>query len=106
MPYTKTGSKPQNAKILDGGASWKDRYKVADELADMILMCATFNQGNSEVCLILARPGISWQDFMDLLTPQNEKFPMGSIAFLVNNFGVISIFIKATTDGWVRGYTN
>ncbi len=97
MAYTSKGKKPINAKVLDGGASWKDRYQVDDETASIIKICATFIQDGNEACLIITN--LASIDFGDYFGGTKEKFPIGSMAIVVDN-GTLQLFVKTSSTGW------
>lgn len=96
MAYTSKGNKPINAKTLDGGASWKDRYQVDDNTADIIKVCLTMTQAGNEACLIITN--MSSITFSNYFTSAKEKFPVGSIA-VANDGGTLKIFVKGVS-GW------
>lgn len=80
MPtYTQTGTKPINARVLEGGASWKDRYQVSDEFAVVIKQCLTIVSPEGEVCIVFSTANVN-----TFLT-NNDKFPVGSVMFGLNN---------------------
>lgn len=93
MPtYTQTGTKPLNSRVLDGGVSWKDRYEVSDEFSAVILQCLTVVSPQGEICVVVSTSNVA-----TYLT-NNEKFPVGSILFGLNNTTPTCWF--KTSGGW------